>query len=75
ICEQACICAKKMGLKISCDINYRKNLWSREKAREVMSRLMKYVDVCIANEEDAKDVFGIESRGTNLISGKVNTEG
>ncbi|MEG2678062.1 MAG: sugar kinase [Oscillospiraceae bacterium] len=75
ICEQACICAKKMGLKISCDINYRKNLWSREKAREVMGRLMKYVDVCIANEEDAKDVFGIESRGTNLISGKVNTEG
>ena len=75
ICLEACKAAKELGVKISCDLNYRKKLWSNEKANEVMSRLMPYVDVCIANEEDAKDVFGIEAEDTDLNAGKVNHEG
>ena len=75
ICLEACKAAKALGVKISCDLNYRKKLWSRETAREVMSKLMPYVDVCISNEEDAKDVFGIEAEDTDLNAGKVNHEG
>lgn len=75
ICLEACKAAKAKGVKISCDLNYRKKLWSTEKAREVMSELVKYVDVCIANEEDAKDVFGIEAEGTDIDAGKLNHEG
>ena len=75
ICLEACKAAKALGVKISCDLNYRKKLWSNEKANEVMSTLMPYVDVCIANEEDAKDVFGIEAEDTDLNAGKVNHEG
>ena len=75
ICLEACKVAKAKGVKISCDLNYRKKLWSTEKAREVMSELVKYVDVCIANEEDAKDVFGIEAEGTDINAGKLNHEG
>ncbi len=75
ICLEACKAAKKLGVKISCDLNYRNKLWSRETAREVMSELMPYVDVCIANEEDAKDVFGIEAKDTDLNAGKVNHDG
>ena len=75
ICLEACKAAKALGVKISCDLNYRKKLWSNEKANEVMSKLMPYVDVCIANEEDAKDVFGIEAEDTDLNAGKVNHEG
>ncbi|MBO4734321.1 MAG: sugar kinase [Clostridia bacterium] len=75
ICLAACKAAKANGVKISCDLNYRKKLWSTEKAREVMSELIRYVDVCIANEEDAKDVFGIEAEGTDIDKGKINQEG
>ncbi len=75
ICLEACKAAKEHGVKISCDLNYRNKLWSRETAREVMSELMPYVDVCIANEEDAKDVFGIEAEDTDLNAGKVNHNG
>lgn len=75
ICLEACKAAKARGVKISCDLNYRKKLWSTEKANEVMSELVKYVDVCIANEEDAKDVFGIEAEGTDINAGKLNHEG
>ena len=75
ICLEACKTAKELGVKISCDLNYRNKLWSREKAKEVMSELMPYVDLCIANEEDAKDVFGIEAEGTDLNAGKVNHDG
>lgn len=75
ICLAACKAAKAHGVKVSCDLNYRKKLWSTDKAREVMSELICYVDVCIANEEDAKDVFGIEAEGTDINSGKLNHEG
>ncbi len=75
VCLAACKAAKAAGAKISCDLNYRKNLWSREKAGEVMGKLMEYVDVCIANEEDASDVFGIRASETDIYGGKLNTDG
>ncbi len=75
ICLEACKAAKEKGITISCDLNYRKKLWSSEQAAEVMGRLMPYVDVCICNEEDAKDVFGIEAADTDLNSGKLNEQG
>ncbi len=66
---------REKGITVSCDLNYRGKLWTREKAGEVMSELVPYVDVLIANEEDAKDVFGIEAEGTDIMSGKLNKEG
>ena len=75
ICLDACKAAKSKGIKISCDLNYRKKLWTKAEAGEAMSELCKYVDVCIANEEDAADVFGIKAEATDLTSGKVNHEG
>ena len=64
--------AKEKGVPVSCDLNYRKKLWSREKAGEVMAQLVPYVDVCIANEEDCADVFGIHAEGTDIESGKLD---
>ena len=63
------------GVKISCDLNYRGKLWTREQAREAMTDLCQYVDVCISNEEDAKDVFGIEADNTDIYGGEINHEG
>ena len=75
ICLAACKAAKAKGVTISCDLNFRKKLWSSEQAGKTMGELMPYVDVCIANEEDAKDVFGIEAEDTDISSGKLNHEG
>ena len=75
ICREACKAAKAHGVKISCDLNYRGKLWTREQAREAMTKLCEYVDVCISNEEDAKDVFGIEAENTDIYGGKLNKEG
>ena len=75
VCLDACKAAKAKGITVSCDLNYRGKLWSREKAGEVMGQLMPYVNVCIANEEDAKDVFGIEAANTDINSGKLDSEG
>ncbi len=69
VVEEACKAAKALGLTISTDLNYRKKLWSKQKAGEVMGKLMQYVDVCIANEEDAESVFGIH--GAEVTSGKI----
>ncbi|MBQ4381850.1 MAG: sugar kinase [Oscillospiraceae bacterium] len=74
-CEAACKAAKARGIKISCDLNYRGKLWTRAQAREAMTKLCKYVDVCISNEEDAKDVFGIEAEATDITAGELNKEG
>ncbi|GHU92291.1 hypothetical protein FACS189479_00740 [Spirochaetia bacterium] len=71
----ACKAAKAKNITVSCDLNYRKNLWSREKAAQVMGELVKYVDVCIANEEDASDVFGIKAGNTDINTGKISHEG
>jgi len=75
ICIDACEAAKKHGVTISCDLNYRGKLWTRAEAKEAMTKLAKYIDVCIANEEDAKDVFGIEATDTDIYGGKLNHEG
>lgn len=71
----ACKKAKEAGLTVSTDLNYRKKLWTREQAGRIMNELCNYVDYCIANEEDAKDVFGIEAPNTDIESGKLNREG
>lgn len=75
ICLDACKAAKAKGITISCDLNYRNKLWTREEAGKVMTELMQYVDVCIANEEDAADVFGIHADGTDVLTGKISKEG
>ncbi len=75
ICLEACKAAKARGIKISCDLNYRGKLWTRQQAREAMTQLCQYVDICISNEEDAKDVFGIEAEATDIYGGSLNHEG
>lgn len=67
--------AKAKGVKVSADLNYRKKLWTPEKANQVMSGLMEYVDVAIGNEEDAEKVFGIKAASTDITTGKLNEEG
>jgi 2-dehydro-3-deoxygluconokinase len=72
---EACKAAKDGGLTVSCDLNYRKNLWTGEKAGEVMAKLMPFVDLCIANEEDAADVFGVRAKNSDAAAGTLSREG
>jgi 2-dehydro-3-deoxygluconokinase len=74
-CMEAVKTARELGLKVSCDLNYRKKLWSSETAGRIMGGLMPYVDICIANEEDAADVFGIRADNSNVSKGELNREG
>src|SRR6195952_1530191 len=73
--EAALKAARAKGITTSIDLNYRKKLWSKEKAREVMTRLCQYVDVCIGNEEDADTTLGFTSAGTDVTKGELNLEG
>jgi 2-dehydro-3-deoxygluconokinase len=73
--EAALKAAKARGITTSIDLNYRKKLWTKEKAREVMTRLCQYVDVCIGNEEDADTTLGFTSKGTDVTKGELNLEG
>ena len=66
--------AKDQGLTVSCDLNYRKKLWKREDAKKTMTEVVKYVDIVIGNEEDASDVFGIESASTDVKSGELSLD-
>ncbi|NLI20586.1 MAG: sugar kinase [Clostridiales bacterium] len=75
ICLDALTACREKGIATSCDLNYRGKLWSREKAGEVMATLMPRVSVCIANEEDAADVFGIRAANTNVQSGRLDHAG
>lgn len=75
ICKQACEEAKKRNITVSCDLNYRGKLWSKDAARIAMTELCNFVDVCIANEEDAKSVFDIEAENTDIYAGKINKAG
>lgn len=75
ICEAACRKAKEKGITISCDLNYRNKLWTKDEANKAMTKLCEYVDVCISNEEDANDVFGIKAENTDVTTGKVDAEG
>ncbi len=72
ICLTACKKAKEKKITVSCDLNFRKNLWTSEQAGKTMGELMPYVDVIIANEEDADKVFGIKAAGTDVDSGKLD---
>lgn len=73
--EEALKAAKKQKVTVSVDLNYRKKLWTTEKARKVMSSFMQYVDVCIGNEEDAEKVLGFQVEGTDVIAGELNLAG
>lgn len=72
--KQACIAAKKAGVTISCDLNFRKKLWTPEKAQSIMRPLMQYVDVCIGNEEDAEKCLGFKPV-SDVEAGKTEAEG
>jgi 2-dehydro-3-deoxygluconokinase len=66
--------ARDMGLTVSCDLNYRKNLWKWGKSsHEVMPQIMQYTDVCIANEEDCQMALGITCEA-DVHSGELNTD-
>jgi 2-dehydro-3-deoxygluconokinase len=71
-CLEGIQAAKEMGIRVSCDLNYRKNLWKwGKKAGEVMPELVKHCDVAIGNEEDAEQVFGIHAPDTDVTAGQV----
>lgn len=75
ICLDALKVCKSKKITVSCDLNYRGKLWSRDEAGRVMAKLVPYVDVLIANEADAADVFGIKASGSDVDSGKLNKQG
>jgi 2-dehydro-3-deoxygluconokinase len=73
--EEALKIAKSKGITTSIDLNYRKKLWSKEKAREVMTRLCHFVDVCIGNEEDADTSLGFKAGDTDVTKGELHLDG
>ncbi len=70
----ACEAAKRHGVMVSVDLNFRKKLWTKEKAQSIMKPLMKYVDVCIGNEEDAELCLGFKP-DADVSAGKTDAEG
>lgn len=75
LAETALKAAKAKGITTSIDLNYRKKLWSKEKAREVMTKLCQFVDVCIGNEEDADTTLGFKAAHTDITKGELNLDG
>jgi 2-dehydro-3-deoxygluconokinase len=73
--REALAAAHAAGLTVSLDLNYRGKLWSREKARAVMTPLMEYVDIVVGNEADAADFFGIRAERTDVGAGKLDVSG
>ncbi len=73
--EAALKAAKAHGVTVSVDLNFRKKLWTSEKAQKVMTNLMQYVDVCIGNEEDADLVLGFKPGKTDVTSGELELAG
>ena len=71
---KACKTAKKLGVLVSCDLNYRKKLWTKEQARKVMLSLMQYVDICIGNEEDFEACLGYKP-DSDILKGKTDASG
>jgi len=71
----ACEAAKKAGVTVSCDLNFRGKLWSEQQAQNVMNPLMEFVDVCICNEEDAQKSLGFEVGKTDVEGAKLDEEG
>jgi len=75
ICLDALKVCKAKRIAVSCDLNYRGKLWTKAEAGKCMAKLVPYVDVLIANEADAADVFGIKAKGTDVDSGKLDKAG
>ena len=75
VCIEACRRAHEAGLTISCDLNYRKNMWTTAQAKATMERILPWVDVLIANEEDADKVLDIRAADTDIVAGKLNRDG
>jgi len=75
LCLEAVKAAKKMGVLVCCDLNFRKKLWTRAQAKKTMTELCKHVDLLILNEEDAADVFGITAPASDIQGGKLSAEG
>ena len=73
--KDASIAAKKAGARISCDLNFRAKLWTEKEAQAVMNPLMEYVDVCIANEEDAQRSLGFEAGSTDVEDAHLDEAG
>ena len=71
---EAAKAAKEMGITVSADMNYRKNLWSPEDAQAIMKPLMKYVDIAIGNEEDAEKCLGVSAENQDVTSGELNPD-
>lgn len=74
VTHEAVRVAKRLGLTVSADLNYRSKLWSLERAREVMTSLVEQVDVVVGNEEDAANVFGIVAGDTDVDRGALDFE-
>lgn len=75
VCMEAIKAARQLGMTVSCDLNYRKNLWKYgKKASEVMPELVEECDIILGNEEDAEKVFGIKPEGFDVTAtaGEVN---
>ena len=72
---EACKIAKKKGITISCDLNYRGKLWTSEKAQSIMPKMLEYVDVCVANEEDADKALGLNAEGSDTENAQINKDG
>lgn len=64
--------ARKAGVKVSCDLNFRKKLWSTQQAQATMHPLMEFVDICICNEEDAQLSLGIDAPEVDVESGELD---
>ncbi len=75
ICLDALKYCRVHKITVSCDLNYRGKLWSKAEAGKCMAKLVPFVDVLIANEADAADVFGIVGQGSDVESGKLNKAG
>lgn len=67
--------ARNHGVTVSCDLNYRSKLWSSEEAQKFMKPIMRYVDVCIGNEEDAEKCLGLKPEGTDVYESKLDESG
>jgi 2-dehydro-3-deoxygluconokinase len=74
VCAEASEAAAHLGLTVSADMNYRKNLWSPAEAQATMKPLMKHVDVAIGNEEDAEKCLGVAAEGVDVTTGEINPE-
>ena len=73
-CEEAAATAKRLGLTVSADMNYRKNLWTAEEAQATMIPMMKHVDISIGNEEDAEKCLGVAAEGVDVTAGELNPD-